>query len=89
LAHELGTSIRCRNAILDGELRCLESDGRASFDDLLFRRKQPYFYAFDLLALNGRDLRGLPLLERNRRHVGAWERSHQWAMYRRSRTQTW
>jgi ATP-dependent DNA ligase len=33
----------------------------------MFRRRQPYFYAFDLLVLDGRDLRSLPLLERKRR----------------------
>jgi bifunctional non-homologous end joining protein LigD len=33
---------------------------------LLFRRERPYFYAFDLLMLNGRDLPGLPLIERKR-----------------------
>jgi ATP dependent DNA ligase domain len=34
------------------------------FDELLFRRGSPIFYAFDLLYLNGRDLRQLPLTER-------------------------
>jgi bifunctional non-homologous end joining protein LigD len=34
---------------------------------LLFRREQPYFYAFDLLTLNGDDVRGLPLTQRKRR----------------------
>jgi hypothetical protein len=35
--------------------------------DLLFRREQPYFYAFDVLAIDGEDLTGLPLLKRKRR----------------------
>jgi bifunctional non-homologous end joining protein LigD len=30
----------------------------------MFRREWPVFYAFDLLSLNGQDLRGLPLHER-------------------------
>jgi bifunctional non-homologous end joining protein LigD len=30
----------------------------------MFHRGQPFFYAFDLLWLNGEDLRGLPLLHR-------------------------
>ena len=34
---------------------------------MLFRREWPHFYAFDLLFLNGRDLREMPLLERKRR----------------------
>src|SRR5262249_27685345 len=32
--------------------------------DLLFRKKQCVFIAFDLLFLNGKDLRTLPLIER-------------------------
>ena len=32
----------------------------------MFRRAQPYFYAFDLLELDGEDLRTRPLLERKR-----------------------
>jgi bifunctional non-homologous end joining protein LigD len=45
------------DAILDGELVCLDNDGRSVFNEILFRRSQPYFYAFDLLWLNGHDLR--------------------------------
>ena len=33
----------------------------------MFRRMWPWFYAFDVLSINGRDLRDLPLLERKRR----------------------
>jgi bifunctional non-homologous end joining protein LigD len=32
--------------------------------DLMRRRGQQYYYAFDVLRLDGRDLRGLPLIER-------------------------
>ena len=42
------------------------ADGRPPFYDLLHRRSPQYSYAFDLLWLNGRDLRNLPLLERKR-----------------------
>ena len=31
------------------------------FNDLLFRRRECVFFAFDLLFLNDEDLRGLPL----------------------------
>ena len=58
--------LRVENAILDGEIFCLGKDGRPRFDDLLRRRSPQYFYAFDLLWLNGRDLRELPLIERKR-----------------------
>jgi bifunctional non-homologous end joining protein LigD len=37
------------------------------FNDLLFRRRECVFFAFDLLFLNGEDLRMLPLIERKAR----------------------
>lgn len=52
------------DAILDGELVCLDKNGRSVFNELLFRTSQPYFYVFDLLWLNGHDLRKEPLLRR-------------------------
>jgi bifunctional non-homologous end joining protein LigD len=55
------------SAILDGELVSLEPDGRSNFHRLMFRRDWPYFYAFDLLSVDGVDLRDRPLLERRRR----------------------
>jgi bifunctional non-homologous end joining protein LigD len=55
------------SAILDGEIVCLDSEGRSVFYELLYRRGQPVFYAFDLLWLNGEDLRQLPLIERKQR----------------------
>lgn len=59
--------MRASDAVIDGEICCLRPDGCSEFRSLLFRREWPYFYAFDLLSLNGRDIRGLPLLERKRR----------------------
>jgi bifunctional non-homologous end joining protein LigD len=57
-----------KNAILDGELVCLDQDGRSQFRQLMRRKSQDVcFYAFDLLWLDGHDLRGLPLLERKSR----------------------
>lgn len=53
-----------KNAILDGELVCLDNDGRSVFLDLRRRRHDASFYAFDLLWLDGKDLRGLTFLER-------------------------
>jgi bifunctional non-homologous end joining protein LigD len=50
--------------VLDGEIVCLGEDGRPLFYDLLWRRREPYFYAFDILYANGRDLRRWPLPER-------------------------
>ena len=50
----------------DGEIVC-RCDRLQSFYDLLFRREWPYFLAFDALAIDGGDLRALPLVERKRR----------------------
>lgn len=56
-----------RECILDGELVCLGEDGRSLFHDLMFNRAPACFYAFDLLCLDGEDLRDLPVIERKAR----------------------
>jgi bifunctional non-homologous end joining protein LigD len=66
LRRELATALRARSAVLDGELVCVDDEGRSVFLPLLYRRGEPCFFAFDLLALDGRDLRARPLLERKR-----------------------
>src|SRR5262249_30443068 len=43
---------------------CLDSQGRSRFNDLLFRRGPPCFFAFDLLFVNGQDLRVAQLSDR-------------------------
>src|SRR5271166_2019695 len=65
LAAAIHISLDCE-AVIDGEIVVLDSDGRPRFYDLLRRRGQPVFYVFDILWLNGRDLRSRPLLERKR-----------------------
>jgi bifunctional non-homologous end joining protein LigD len=59
--------LKVKNAVIDGELVCLDSEGRSIFNELLFRRGCPTFYAFDLLYLNDRDLPQLPLIERKQK----------------------
>jgi bifunctional non-homologous end joining protein LigD len=59
-------SLKARHAILDGEIACLDDQGYSQFNELLFRRGTPLFCAFDLLHLDGKDLRSLPLIERKR-----------------------
>ena len=44
----------------------LDGTGRPQFYELLRRRGEPVFYAFDCLMHDGRDLRALPLLERKK-----------------------
>ena len=52
--------LNAKTAILDGELVCLDDEGKSRFNQLLRRRAEPAFYAFDLLWLNGKDLRQPP-----------------------------
>jgi bifunctional non-homologous end joining protein LigD len=61
LATWIAEHLRVESAVLDGEIACVDEDGRPVFQDLLFRRGQCIFIAFDLLYLDGKDLRTLPL----------------------------
>ncbi|HEX6715749.1 MAG TPA: non-homologous end-joining DNA ligase [Pyrinomonadaceae bacterium] len=56
-----------KDTIVDGELVVIDDTGRPSFSALQHSRFTPdalYFYVFDLLAYQGKDLRKLPLVER-------------------------
>jgi bifunctional non-homologous end joining protein LigD len=58
-----------QDAIIDGEIVALDDKGRPSFQllqgfDMGLARPPIVFYAFDLLRLNGKDLRNLPIEER-------------------------
>jgi bifunctional non-homologous end joining protein LigD len=62
-------SLLADECVLDGEVVALDEDGRSSFQLLQARemeaRKTPvYFYAFDLLQLDGKSLIGVPLESR-------------------------
>jgi DNA ligase D-like protein (predicted ligase) len=57
-------SVQASEAILDGEIVAVDSEGRPSFQALQHRTRGVHtivFYAFDMLHLNGRDLVRLPL----------------------------
>jgi hypothetical protein len=45
----------------------LDDKGRSNFHDLIARRGETRYYAFDLMWLNSIDLRSRPLLDRKRR----------------------
>jgi len=54
-------------AVLDGEVVASDADGRPNFARLHVRWTMPgtiHLWAFDLLAVNGRDLRLQPLVKR-------------------------
>jgi bifunctional non-homologous end joining protein LigD len=62
------TLLRARSFALDGEAMVCGPDGVAIFDALHRRGtvSEAMLYAFDLLELNGEDLRSLPLVERKK-----------------------
>jgi bifunctional non-homologous end joining protein LigD len=63
------TLLRARSFILDGEAVVCGPDGVAIFDALHRRGTvtEAMMYAFDLLELDGEDIRGLPLVDRKKR----------------------
>jgi bifunctional non-homologous end joining protein LigD len=82
LCEGLARDLKGRRCVLDGEIVCLDPNGKPQFRDLLFRRAEPLFYAFDILwdehawsddeqeqrrFRNGEDLRYLPLIDRKLR----------------------
>jgi len=66
-ADQLARDIDIHDAVFDGEVIASDDTGRPQFYELLWRSRRPTCVAFDLLWLNGADLRALPLSERRRR----------------------
>jgi bifunctional non-homologous end joining protein LigD len=64
LSDRIASSLGIADAILDGEVIATDATGRPQFFDLLRHTRAPAYVAFDLLWLNGADLRPLPLTER-------------------------
>ena len=58
--------LKANSVMLDGELVCLKSNGVSCFDTLHSRTADPsaILFAFDLIELDGADLKALPLIER-------------------------
>ena len=64
-------TLEAKNAIFDGEIVALDEEGKTHFQKLQNSIKSKddknlRYYIFDLLYLNGRDLRPLPLIERKK-----------------------
>jgi bifunctional non-homologous end joining protein LigD len=66
LAGQVAAMLGVDDAILDGEVIAADETGRPQFYDLLRRTRSPRYIAFDIMWLNGTDLRSLPLHERRR-----------------------
>jgi len=69
---EAAATLPVKDAVLDGEVVALDAAGVSSFQalqraDQLERGRSLAYVAFDLLFLDGRDLRRLPLVERKAR----------------------
>jgi bifunctional non-homologous end joining protein LigD len=63
-----GRRLQVEQAVIDGEIVAVDKQGRPSFQALQHRGTHRdhsiVFYAFDLLHLNGKDMRTMPLEER-------------------------
>jgi bifunctional non-homologous end joining protein LigD len=67
---DCAANLGCTSAILDGETVVLDADGRSDFGQLrraIHRRQPLVYFGFDLLELDGDDLRRRPLAERRTR----------------------
>ena len=55
--------LKVRSCLIDGEVVCCDARDVAAFQLLRHRRNEPkaYLYAFDLLELDGTDLRREPI----------------------------
>ena len=66
LGSALAAGLDVDDAIIDGEVIAADVTGRPQFYDLLRGTRAPAYVAFDIVWLNGADLRSLPLHERRR-----------------------
>jgi bifunctional non-homologous end joining protein LigD len=64
LCGSMAACLPVRDAVLDGEIVHLDAKGKPQFYSLLRRRSPQHFYAFDVLWLDGKDLRQLSLMKR-------------------------
>ena len=68
LIAEAAGMLRARSFLIDGEAVACDGHGLPVFDRLRYRRQdgRVFLYAFDLLELDGRDMRREPLETRKR-----------------------
>jgi bifunctional non-homologous end joining protein LigD len=63
----LAEELQVDDAVLDGELAVMDEAGRTLFAPMMRKRLDARYFAFDLIWLNGKDLRREPLLTRKNR----------------------
>jgi bifunctional non-homologous end joining protein LigD len=81
LCKELAHALSGHEAVLDGEIICVDAEGRPQFYDLLRTRGQPIYAAFDLLWLDGEHLSHRPLIERKARLQKLLPKDHPALLY--------
>jgi bifunctional non-homologous end joining protein LigD len=65
LAESISDCLPKARVVIDGEICSLDRRGKPQFKNLLFRRgNPPCFFAFDLLTIDGKDLRTERLTDR-------------------------
>ena len=67
LAEQIAAALDVHDAIFDGEVIAADETGRPQFYELLRRARAAAYVAFDIVWLNGADLRQLLLSERRQR----------------------
>ena len=67
--------LKVRSGLIDGEVVCCDAQGVAAFQLLRHRRNKPqaFLYAFDLLELNGADLRNLRNVTQKPQKQSLWK----------------
>jgi bifunctional non-homologous end joining protein LigD len=67
LARRVQAELDLKDTILDGEVVALDGEGRMDFRALLAGKGWLHYAAFDVLWLNGKDLRSQPLIKHKQR----------------------
>ena len=81
LAEEMASVLKIDTAMVDGEIAVPHKTGRTLSARQMELREEARFYAFDLLWLNGQDLRALPLLTRKQHLKVLLRRRSSWLIY--------
>jgi ATP-dependent DNA ligase len=50
LAEEIARTLKAKDAVLDGEIVCIDADGKSQFKSLMYRRGAPYFSTSSIVS---------------------------------------